>query len=205
MTKNTLRPDLQQIANLIEPNTRVLDLGCYDGELLYYLVNEKNVDARGIELSPQRVRLCVQQGLSVIQGNVEEDLKHYPDKCFDYVTSSQVLQATHQPKQVLEDMLRIGKHCIISLPNFGYLQNRLYLSIAGKMPVTKTLNYTWYETPNIHFCTINDFVELCENIGATIEDICYLNTKDKTLSPILSSISKNLFSSKAIFLLKKDN
>lgn len=198
-----LRPDLQQIADLVTPGTRVLDLGCYEGELLSCLVTEKQVDGRGIELSPTRVSHAVHRGLAVIQGDVESDLKHYPDQCFDYLISSQVLQATHHPKDVLEEMLRVGKHCIVSIPNFGYLATRFYLGFVGKMPVTKTLSYTWYETPNIHFCTVADFIELCHAVGAEIETIHYLNDKGHRLNPLLKWISPNLFSSKAIFLLKK--
>ena len=198
MTK-PLRHDLQAIANLIIEGSRVLDVGCFEGELLYSLARYKSVDARGIEISQSNVSKCVKSGLAVIQGDVDTDLKFYPDKCFDYVISSHMLQATRYPKQVLQEMLRIGKQIIVSIPNFGYWYNRLYLALKGRMPVSKTLPYEWYETPNIHFSTMRDFEILCLDIGCTVENKLFLspdNNKNITMLP-------NLLGETGIFVLSK--
>lgn len=192
----TLRDDLVQIAKFIKPATKVLDIGCCDGELLSYLVNEKAVDGRGMDISQSNVSTCVKNGLSVVQGDADMDLKFYPDKCFDYVISSQMLQATHMPLEVLEEMIRIAKCVIVSIPNFGHWYNRLYLSVVGKMPVSSTLSYQWYETPNIHFCTVADFEILCNKQGYEI-------TKKRFTGGLLSAIWPNLFCKNAIFMLKK--
>lgn len=202
MNHTTLRPDLYQIAMLIKKETRVLELGCSQGELLNFLQKEKQIDARGIEIDPQNVSACVQDGLSVIQGDVEEDLQHYPNHCFDYVISSQVLQATHHPKDVLKEMLRIGQHVVISIPNFGHWRNRLYLLTKGKMPVTKSLSYEWYETPNIHFCTLRDFNVFCKTVHATIEKRVYLGAQGYKLSLFKRLLSPNWFADKGIYVLK---
>src|SRR5436853_3151211 len=165
-----LRRDLRLIADMIEPESRVLDIGCGDGALLAYLAREKGVDARGMELSQAGVNACVRHGLSVIQGDADRDLDAFPDGAFDIVVLSQTLQATRQPRHVLEALLRIGKRAIVSFPNFGYWRVRLSLFWRGRMPVTDLLSHTWYDTPNIHFCTIRDFVALCDETGARIED-----------------------------------
>lgn len=194
-----LRPDLQSISNLIADASRVLDIGCSEGELLYHLAKNKNVDARGIEIAQSNVSKCVKNGLAVIQGDADIDLKFYPDKCFDYVISSQMLQATRHPKEVLSEMLRIGKKVIVSIPNFGYWYNRMYILTKGRMPVSKTLPYQWYETPNIHFSTIRDFEILCREIG------CRVETK-LSLSPCGNSNIKmipNLFAETGVYLLSK--
>lgn len=182
--KHELRADLKFIANLVTSGSRILDIGCSGGELLEHLARSKHADARGVEIEQHNVSLCVKSGLAVIQGDVDTDLKFYPDQCFDYVISSQMLQATRYPKLVLEETLRIGKKVIISIPNFGYWYNRLHLAIYGKMPVSKSLPYAWYDTPNIHFCTINDFENLCRLIGAKIEQSYFLapcGSKDLSL------------------------
>jgi len=199
MTKSLLRTDLQAIANLINSGSRVLDIGCFEGELLYHLAKHKNVDARGIELIQSNVSKCVKSGLAVIQGDADTDLKFYPDKCFDYVISSQMLQATRHPKEVLKEMLRLGNKVIVSLPNFGYWYNRLYLLKKGRMPVSETLPYQWYETPNIHFCTIKDFEILCREIGCVIENKLFLSpegSKNVTMLP-------NLLGETGVFVLNK--
>ncbi|MCL2452848.1 MAG: methionine biosynthesis protein MetW [Alphaproteobacteria bacterium] len=163
------RSDLLLVADMVEPNSRVLDVGCGDGTLLRLLSEEKRVDARGIELSQQGVNDCVAKGLFVIQGDADADLAGYPDDAFDYVILSQTLQATRQPRKVLEQMLRIGRHAIVSFPNFGHWRIRCQVAFRGRMPLTRNLGCAWYDTPNIHFCTIQDFVTLVGEIGATIE------------------------------------
>ncbi len=164
-----LRRDLRLIADMIAPGLRVLDIGCGDGALLDYLAREKLVDARGIELGQAGVNACVRHGLSVIQGDADRDLEAFPDHAFDVVVLSQTLQATREPRHVLEELLRIGRRAIVSFPNFGYWRVRLSLLVRGRMPVTELLDHAWYDTPNIHLCTIRDFVALCDEIGAGIE------------------------------------
>ncbi|TIS83957.1 MAG: methionine biosynthesis protein MetW, partial [Mesorhizobium sp.] len=147
------RVDLEVVANLIPPQSRVLDVGSGDGSLLELLQETKQVDGRGLELSQRGVNECVARGLSVIQGDADKDLEFYPDKGFDFVVLSQTLQATRNPKLVLDELLRIGNRAIVSFPNFGHWRVRLSLFVKGRMPVTKDLPYSWYDTPNIHFCT----------------------------------------------------
>jgi len=160
-----LRGDLRLVADIIAAGSRVLDIGCGDGELLAFLAEHKDVDGRGMELSQSGVNACVRRGLSVIQGDADHDLKDYPSDAFDYVVLSQTLQATRQPRRVIEQLVRIGRHAIVSFPNFGHWRIRLRLLGSGRMPVTPVLAHAWYETPNIHLCTILDFVALCEEIG----------------------------------------
>lgn len=164
-----LRQDLRLIADMIEPGSRVLDIGCGDGALLAYLARRKNVDGRGIELSQSGVNACVGHGLSVIQGDADRDLEAYPTGAFDVVVLSQTLQATRQPRKVVEALVRIGHRAIVSFPNFGFWRVRLRLLVTGRMPVSHCLTYPWYETPNIHLCTIRDFVALCDEIGVRLE------------------------------------
>lgn len=164
-----VRGDFRLIADMIEPSSRVLDVGCEDGALLEYLQRERGIIGRGMELSQAGVNASVSRGLSVVQGNADIDLRDYPDGAFDYVVLSQTLQATHDPREVLEQLVRIGHHAIVSFPNFGYWRVRLRLLFAGRMPVTPSLPAHWYETPNIHLCTILDFVELSQRCGIDIE------------------------------------
>jgi len=164
-----IRVDLLEIARLIAPGTTVLDVGCGDGSLLDYLVREKQVDGRGIELSPEGVNRSIAKGLSVIQGNAEKDIEFYPDQSFDYVILSQTLQAMKRPDRMLEQLLRVGRRAVVSFPNFGHWRVRLSLGFFATMPVNKTLDYPWYATPNIHFCTIRDFVDLCAKLNIEIE------------------------------------
>ncbi len=195
------RVDLLNLASMVEPGSRVLDVGCGDGSLLRLLAEKRSVDARGIELSQSGVNLCVAKGLSVIQGDADTDLVYYPDGSFDYVILSQTLQAMRQPRVVLEHMLRIGQRAIVSFPNFGHWKIRLQLLTSGRMPVTKNLSYSWYETPNIHFCTINDFIDLVDEMGAVIEQASALDRFGRPVEMSLPRAMWNLFGEQAVFVL----
>jgi methionine biosynthesis protein MetW len=197
------RVDLLRVAELVAPGSRVLDVGCGDGELLRLLIEERNIDGRGIELSQQGVNDCVAKGLSVIQGDADADLIDYPNDAFDYVILSQTLQATRQPRVVLEHLLRIGRRAIVSVPNFGHWRVRAQLALLGRMPVTESLAHTWYDTPNIHFCTIADFIALASEVGATIDKSAALDPQGRPLNPIWPKWAWNLLGEQAIFLLHR--
>ena len=201
--RKSIRVDLQLIADMIEPHSRVLDVGCGDGALLDYLVHFRQVDGRGIELSTEGVNASISAGLSVIQGDADTDLKDYPDDVFDYVVLSQTLQAMVQPKAVLSHLLRIAKRAIVSFPNFAHWRARLALGILGRMPVSQTLPYEWYETPNIHLCTIRDFVALCRELDIVIEARKILDTRGRVRNVSTTLFSANLFGEQAVFLLRK--
>jgi methionine biosynthesis protein MetW len=198
-----LRPDLLVVARMLEPKSRVLDVGCGDGTLLRHLSERHGVDARGIELSQRGVNDCVAQGLSVIQGDADTDLAGYPDDSFDFVILSQTLQATRKPRQVLEHMLRIGKHAIVSFPNFGHWRVRGQLLVKGRMPITDALSYAWYDTPNIHAFTIRDFVALVRMLDGRIEEAKAL---DESGRPVLVNVPWgvwNLFGVQGVFKLTR--
>jgi methionine biosynthesis protein MetW len=198
-----LRPDLQVIAQLIAPAARVLDVGCGDGALLKWLRDEKQVDGRGIEINQADVNRAIGSGIPVIQGDVDADLPHYPDAAYDYVILSQTLQAMKNPQSVLLDLVRIGKKAVVSVPNFGHWKNRLYLAVHGRMPVTKTLSYQWYDTPNIHFCTITDFVVLVERLGITIESRVVVDSAGYKVKFTGRGFTANLFGEQGVFLLSR--
>ncbi len=199
-----LRKDLALIADMIEPGSRVLDIGCGEGELLAYLFDAKGADARGIELSQAGVNLCVSQGLSVVQGDADTDLINYPEKSFDVVILSQTIQATQKPHIVLKQMLRIGRKVIISIPNFGYWRVRLQLLFNGTMPMTKSLPESWYETPNIHFCTIRDFENLCGDLDVTIDKQLAVDSRGHSKLISSSRLLMNFFGEKAVFVLTRE-
>jgi methionine biosynthesis protein MetW len=196
-----LRSDLRLIADMIEPHSRVLDIGCGDGALLAYLARVKAVDARGIELSQSGVNAGVRHGLSVIQGDADRDLEAFPNGAFDVVVLSQTLQATRQPRLVLEELLRIGKRAIVSFPNFGFWRVRLSLFFRGRMPVTEILDHSWYDTPNIHLCTIRDFVVLCDEIGTDIERSLTLDRHGRPFTLDPRGSLANLLAEQGVFVL----
>lgn len=201
---SSIRVDLQLIADMIASGTRVLDVGCGDGILLAYLVAEKGVAGRGIEISQAGVNACVRRGLSVVQGDADTDLKDYPDDSFSYVVLSQTLQATRNPREVLLQLLRIGRSAIVSFPNFGYWRCRAQLALGGRMPVTETLDNPWYSTPNIHFCTISDFRELCRAEGITVVRNYVLKHDGSTGGLWARGFLANLFGEQAVFMLSRE-
>ncbi len=197
------RVDLLMIADMVEPGGRVLDVGCGDGQLMRLLSEGRGVDARGIELSRDGVANCVAQGLAVIQGDADTDLIDYPDDSFDYVILSQTIQATRNPRKVLEQMLRVGRRAIVSFPNFGHWRIRANLLFRGRMPVTENLPDAWYDTPNIHFCTIRDFDDLVRDVGAVTERARALDASGQPLRLNAPWWFWNLFGEQAVFLLKR--
>jgi methionine biosynthesis protein MetW len=200
---SALRPDLKIIADMVDHGVRLLDIGCDDGALLHHLRKTKQVDGRGIELSQKGVNACVAKGLTVIQGDADTDLMDYPTDAFDFVVLSQTLQATKNPRDVLQELLRISSRVIVSFPNFGNWRVRLSLLFGGRMPVTKSLNQPWYSTPNIHFCTIQDFIDLCTELNAKIDQAYSLSASDKVREIGHSEKLANLVGEQAIFLLSR--
>ena len=198
-----MKNEFKVIADLIEKDKKVLDVGCADGILMKFLKDNKNTNIRGLEISKEKVQECIAKGLTVIEGNAEKDLKQFPDKSFDYVVLSQTLQAFLNPELVLNELLRVGKKAIITIPNFGYWKVRLHLLLKGTMPITKTLPDEWYNTPNIHLCTLKDFVhfskaknfKLSKSIALKNNQLSYL--KDSNLD------FKNLSSNLGIFLIER--
>jgi methionine biosynthesis protein MetW len=196
-----MKNEFKIIVNLLPVQSRVLDVGCGDGALIEALVKQKNIDARGIELEENKVKQCISKGLSVIQGNAETELSQFPNKAFDFVVLSQTLQAFYRPENVLNELLRIGKKVIISIPNFGYWQVRASLLLFGKMPVTKSLPDAWYNTPNLHMCSIKDFYQFCDKKKINMNRIIGINNERTSSINRINLEMKNLLSEVGIFLI----
>ena len=196
------RSDHLLVAEMVQRGSKVLDVGCGDGDLLQ-LLESRGIDGRGIELSREGVNRCVAKGLAVVQGDADTDLVNYPDDAFDYVILSQTLQATRQPRTVLENLLRIGRHAIVSFPNFGYWRVRLNLALRGRMPVTRLLDHQWYDSPNIHLCTISDFVALCGEIGIRIEKSVTLDRHGRPFALDPRGSLANLLAEQGVFVLSR--
>ena len=196
-----MKNEFKIIANLLPVQSRVLDVGCGDGTLIEALIKQKNIDARGIELDENKVKQCISRGLSVIQGNAETELRQFPDKAFDFVVLSQTLQAFYQPENVLNELLRIGKKVIISIPNFGYWQVRISLLFFGNMPVTKSLPDFWYNTPNLHMCSIKDFYQFCDKKKIMMNKIIAINNERTSSIYRVNLEIKNLLSEVGIFVI----
>lgn len=203
----THRVDHLLIAEMVSPGARVLDVGCGDGDLLELLADTKDVDGRGIEIAREKVNACVVRGLSVIQGNADQDLADYPDDAFDYAILSLTIQATLRPKPVLQNLLRIGRRAIVSFPNFGHWQVRTRLLLTGRMPVTENLPDAWHETPNAHLCTIKDFADLCRSVDARVERAVAFNAWGQQLGTWVRMplTVHNLLGEKAVFLLTRNS
>lgn len=200
-----VRLDFRAIADLIDKkNAKILDIGCGDGELLRFLKKEKMAKVRGLEINQEKASEAISKGVSVIQGDAQVDLEHYLDDSFDYAILSQTLQAMKNPRLIIEQMLRVAKYAIISLPNFAYLKNRLYLGVLGKMPMSKTIPYSWYDTPNIHFCSIKDFRKLCDDLDLEIQSEIFLTNNGQIIS-FTGNLMPNLFAEYGVFLIAKND
>ena len=198
-----MKKEFKIIADLIEKNSRVLDVGSGDGELMNFILNNISEDVRGIEISKTNVQKCISKGLTVIEGDAEKDLFQFPDSSFDFVVLSQTLQAFLNPEKVLDELLRVGKKAIVTIPNFGHWRVRLNLLFKGTMPITETLPHKWYNTPNLHMCTIKDFSNFCDNKEIKFIKSLALN-QERVLNISKSSLgTRNFFSDLGIFLIKK--
>ena len=198
-----MKKEFKIISRLIEENTRVLDVGCGDGTLMELLKQNKKIDIRGIEISKNNVQKCISKGLTVIEGDAEKDLKQFPDLSFDYVVLSQTLQAFLNPEFVINELLRVGKRSIVTIPNFGFWKVRLHLLLRGTMPITKNLPDEWYNTPNIHMCTIKDFFNFCSKKKIKLyKSIALHEQKTSNINKINLNV-KNLSSELGIFLIEK--
>ena len=198
-----MKNEFKVISDLIEDNKKVLDVGCADGTLMQFLKENKNVNVRGLEISKEKVQECIAKGLTVIEGNAEKDLKQFPDKSFDYVVLSQTLQAFLSPEIVLDELLRVGKKAIVTIPNFGNWQVRLHLLFKGTMPITKSLPEQWHSTPNLHMCTIKDFVNFIKFKEIKMIKTLALNSNNTSNITNSNLGTKNLFADLGIFLIEK--
>ena len=196
-----MKSEFKVIADLLPNNSKVLDVGCGDGSLMDLLAKDKNIEVRGLELDQSNVQKCIVKGLPVIQGDAETELYQFPPQSFDYVILSQTLQAFYKPDKVLKELLRIGKSVIVSIPNFGYWKVRTSLLFFGKMPITKTIPNTWFNTPNLHMCTIKDLFNYCEDQNIEIKKVIGINENNISLIKKSNLEMKNLFSKLGIFLI----
>ena len=198
-----MKKEFQIISDLIENNTRVLDVGCGDGTLMKYLKDKKNIDTRGLEISKEKVQMCVSKGLAVIEGNAETDLKQFPNSSFNYAILSQTLQAFYNPERVIDDLLNVAEKAIVTIPNFGFWKVRLDLLIKGTMPVTKNLPDEWYNTPNLHMCTLKDFFNFCSKKKIKLyKSLALHESKTSEINNFNLNI-KNFSSELGIFLIEK--
>ena len=198
-----MKNEFQVIAELIEKEKKVLDVGCGDGILMKFLKKNKNTNIRGLEISKSKVQECIAKGLTVIEGNAEKDLRQFPDKSFDYVVLSQTLQAFLDPELVINELLRVGKKAIVTIPNFGYWKIRLHLLLKGTMPITKTLPDEWYNTPNIHMCSIKDFFNFVKSRDIKIFKSLAINNQNVSIINDSNLTIKNFFADLGIFLIEK--
>ena len=198
-----MKNEFKVISDLIEDNKKVLDVGCADGTLMRFLKENKNINVRGLEISKEKVQECIAKGLTVIEGNAEKDLKQFPDKSFDYVVLSQTLQAFLSPELVLDELLRVGKKAIVTIPNFGNWKVRLHLLFKGTMPITKSLPEQWHSTPNLHMCTIKDFVNFIKSKEIKMIKTLALNNNNVSNISNNNLGTKNLFADLGIFLIEK--
>ena len=198
-----MKKEFQIISDLIENNTRVLDVGCGDGTLMKYLKDKKNVDTRGLEISKDKVQICISKGLTVIEGNAEKDLKQFPDSSFNYAILSQTLQAFYNPERVIDDLLNVAEKAIVTIPNFGFWKVRLDLLIKGTMPITKNLPDEWYNTPNLHMCTLKDFFNFCSKKKIKLYKSIALHEKKTSEISNFNLSLKNFSSELGIFLIEK--
>jgi len=197
-----MKKEFKIIAQLIENNTRVLDVGCGDGTLMKHLKDNKGIDTRGLEISKNNVQNCTSKGLSVIEGNAEKDLHQFPNLSFDYAILSQTLQAFYNPEKVIDDLLKVANKAIVTIPNFGHWKVRMHLLFKGTMPITNTLPNEWYNTPNLHMCTIQDFVNFCNKKNIKIDkSMCLTNEKISEITR-RNMQYKNIFSQLGIFLIQ---
>jgi methionine biosynthesis protein MetW len=199
MSSENFRPDHRIIYSIIKPGSRVLDLGCGEGDLLYPLVRDKQIRAQGIELDDKAIQECVKKGLSVFHDDIEKSLREYPDHSFDYVILNQSMQEVKKVDCVIQESLRIGNKAIVGFPNFAYFKSRIMLFFGGKSPITKSLPYLWFDTPNVRFLSITDFRDFCSEKNILIEEAHYLGEKESV------HIWPNLLALNAIFVLAKGN
>ena len=198
-----MKNEFQVIAELIENDKKVLDVGCGDGILMNFLKKNKNTNIRGLEISKSKVQECIAKGLTVIEGNAEKDLKQFPDKSFDYVVLSQTLQAFLDPELVIKELLRVGKKAIVTIPNFGYWKVRLHLLLKGTMPITKRLPDEWYNTPNVHMCSIKDFFHFVKSKDIKIFKSLAVSNQNVSIIKDSNLPIKNLAADLGIFLIEK--
>lgn len=204
MESDPLRYDLKIIASWIKPGSKVLGLGCGEGDLLYWLKKEKNVRERGIEIEESKVAKCIEKGISVLQGDINEEIKDYPDNAFDYAVCSQTLQQVYDPSAIIQSMMRVAKMGVVSFPNFGHIKVRMQLAFTGRAPVTKELPYSWHDTPNIRVLSLNDFQNFSEQMGFKILKSAAIKTKNNPNQGKMVNFLPNLFATYGIFLIGKE-